>query len=123
MMNTADRSLALLDYALRRRFAFYELEPALDNEKFKAYVDSFKNEKFNKLIEVVRQLNIEITNDDTLGKGFCIGHSYFCEQEKIDDMWLEGVVNYELIPLIEEYWFDEKSKINKWSDNLKGAIR
>ena len=77
MMNTADRSLAMLDYALRRRFAFFELTPAFSSAGFRAYRTKVNNPKFDRLIATVEQLNDVIANDDSLGEGFCIGHSYF----------------------------------------------
>lgn len=124
MMNTADRSLAMLDYALRRRFAFFEMQPAFDSEGFKAYQAQIANSKFNRLIDVVKSLNIAIKSDISLGAGFRIGHSYFIkgEKESIDDAWLNSVVNYEIIPLLEEYWFDENSKVEHWTGRLREAI-
>lgn len=123
MMNTADRSLAMLDYALRRRFAFFELAPAFGTKGFKEYQSRVNNEKFNKLILAVEQLNEEIENDDTLGRGFRIGHSYFCTAEVVNDIWLKNVVDYELVPLLDEYWFDEPSKVKNWIGILQGAIK
>ena len=78
MMNTADRSLAMLDYALRRRFAFFEIKPGFTTDGFRKYRMSLENEKFDKLIACVESLNNAISNDESLGDGFCIGHSYFC---------------------------------------------
>lgn len=74
-MNTADRSLAMLDYALRRRFAFFEFSPAFDTEGFRKYCELKNHLKFNKLIATVKNLNDVIEVDETLGHGFCIGHS------------------------------------------------
>ena len=76
MMNTADRSLAMLDYALRRRFAFVEIRAGFDTTGFKAYQSGLNHIKFNKLVACVKRLNKAIAEDDTLGEGFCIGHSY-----------------------------------------------
>jgi 5-methylcytosine-specific restriction protein B len=122
-MNTADRSLALIDYALRRRFAFFELEPAFDSEGFRAFQRRVGNAKFDSLIEVVKSLNVEIAADETLGAGFCVGHSYFCAKTNVDDLWLKSVVEFELIPLLKEYWFDESAKAGRWSAALREAIR
>lgn len=122
MMNTADRSLAMMDYALRRRFAFYSFKPAFKNPKFIDYQESKKNKKFSNLIDAVEKLNEEIANDDNLGKGFEIGHSYFCTDEDITDEWLNNVIEYEIKPLISEYWFDEPEKARNQIDDLKKNI-
>ena len=125
MMNTADRSLAMLDYALRRRFAFFEIKPAFTTDGFREYRMSLENEKFDKLIACVESLNNVISNDESLGDGFCIGHSYFCNllPDTINDQVLSGIVEYELIPLLKEYWFDEPTKVKDWSSNLRSAIK
>ena len=123
MMNTADRSLAMMDYALRRRFAFFEISPAFETEGFRSYLEGKKNTKFNNLIAAIIRLNEDIEKDETLGRGFCIGHSYFCTENAIDDMWLKAVVNYEILPLLNEYWFDEPDKVEYWKSQLHQAIR
>ncbi|NLJ70859.1 MAG: AAA domain-containing protein [Clostridiaceae bacterium] len=123
LMNTADRSLAMLDYALRRRFAFYEFEPAFNSIGFNNYKKAKNNSKFNQLIDVVKLLNNEIAEDETLGSGFRIGHSYFCTEKEITDSWLLSVVDYEIVPLISEYWFDEPDKVAEWKNRLKEAIQ
>lgn len=125
MMNTADRSLAMLDYALRRRFAFFEIKPGFTTDGFREYRMSLENEKFDKLIACVESLNNVISNDESLGDGFCIGHSYFCNllPDTIDDQVLSGIVEYELIPLLKEYWLDEPTKVKDWSSNLRSAIK
>lgn len=123
MMNTADRSLAMLDYALRRRFAFFDILPAFDSTGFRAYRKNVNNPKFDKLISAVQQLNEAITNDESLGEGFCVGHSYFCTNVTINDEWLKSVVEYELIPLLKEYWFDEPTKVRTWTNTLREVIK
>lgn len=125
MMNTADRSLAMLDYALRRRFGFFELKPAFESDGFVAYQRNLDNKKFDNLISCVKDLNHVITDDESLGEGFCIGHSYFCDlkPETFDEKVLAEIVEYEIIPLFKEYWFDEPSKVREWSDNLRSAIK
>ena len=124
-MNTADRSLAMLDFALRRRFAFFELKPGFDTDGFKAYQDEVDSDEFNKLIETVKQLNTAITADDSLGKGFCLGHSFFCnlDDENDPETRLSEIVDFELVPLLEEYWFDEPDKVSQWSEKLRKSIQ
>lgn len=123
MMNTADRSLALMDYALRRRFAFFDFAPAFSSEGFKNYLAEKNSPKLESLITVVESLNNTISSDESLGDGFRIGHSYFCTDDEITDEWLKSVVEYEVIPLIKEYWFDEPTKVRDWSANLRSAIK
>jgi len=125
MMNTADRSLAMLDYALRRRFAFFELKPAFTTDGFIEYKMKLQNKKFDNLITCVEKLNNVISNDESLGDGFCIGHSYFCNlsSDTITNHTLSGIVEYELIPLLKEYWFDEPTKVKDWSDNLRSIVK
>jgi 5-methylcytosine-specific restriction protein B len=125
MMNTADRSLALIDYALRRRFSFFDMEPAFQSKGFKAYEEKIVNENFKRLIEAVEELNKEISEE--LGKGFQIGHSYFCidleKGEVMDDARLLEIIDYELAPLLEEYWFDAPDKdVEKRANKLRNAI-
>ena len=122
LMNTADRSLAMIDYALRRRFAFYEMEPAFDSTGFQAIVELSSNIKLSELIKRVKDLNELISKDESLGDGFRIGHSYFCTDSEITDIWLTSVVNFEILPLLSEYWFDEKSKVEDWTRRLRGAL-
>ncbi|MED9969177.1 MAG: winged helix-turn-helix domain-containing protein [Ruminococcus sp.] len=123
MMNTADRSLAMIDYALRRRFAFFEMKPAFESEGFREYQYGLESDKFNKLIDCVISLNQRIADDDSLGEGFCIGHSYFCDIEEIKENTLTDIVEFEIIPLLKEYWFDEPSKVKEWSDRLRSAVK
>ncbi len=125
MMNTADRSLAMIDYALRRRFAFVEFEPAFESDGFKQMQNEISNEKYNRLIDCIKELNEKIISDVSLGKGFRIGHSYFIPKNvsDVDDEWLSDVVHYELIPLLEEYWFDETDTLSEWKRRLEDSIR
>ncbi|WP_300277465.1 AAA family ATPase [Peptacetobacter sp.] len=123
MMNSADRSLAIIDYALRRRFAFFEFEAAFESDGFKKYLEEKSNDKLYKLIETVKRLNNDIKNDGSLGKEFCIGHSFFCFNDIVDDYLLKSVVDYEIIPLLNEYWYDEIDKVEEWSYLLHDAIK
>lgn len=130
MMNTADRSLAIIDYALRRRFAFFEMQPAFENDdtSFNAYIEKINDSNIKNLFAKIKKLNVEIADD--LGSGFKIGHSYFIENDKFfvgkthEDIkvWLQEVVEYELIPLLEEYWFDDDERLNLWSVVLRESV-
>ena len=124
MMNTADRSLALIDYALRRRFSFFDLKPAFEKPQFIEYQRGLENETLDALIEKVKELNREIKDDKSLGAGFQIGHSYFCNRKKEEgDAWLQEVVECDLIPMIAEYWFDDDGKVQVWSSALRGVLQ
>ena len=124
MMNTADRGLAMIDYALRRRFSFFEFEPAFETESFRLYQSNKVNEKYSKLINEIIQLNKVISEDCSLGDGFRIGHSYFCcDTDIITDDWLKSVLDYEILPLLKEYWFDEQDKVKEWTTKLTMALK
>lgn len=123
MMNTADRSLAMIDYALRRRFSFFEIEPGFDSESFIHYQNSLNNDTLNELINKVKDLNREISNDKSLGKGFCIGHSYFCNMQVCTEEWLHSIVDYDIIPMLREYWFDNSEKLQHWENILQGVFQ
>lgn len=123
--NTADRSLAMIDYALRRRFAFQRIEPGFSTSQFEDYSrDKINSTVFNKLIENVIDLNGKITDEPSLGSGFCIGHSYFTNLEKTNELeeTLKNIVEFELIPLLKEYCFDDPSKLDDWIKILKRDV-
>lgn len=122
MMNIADRSLAMIDYALRRRFSFFDIEPAFDSEGFSNYQKEFSNKTFNELIKKIKKLNEAIAQDQSLGKGFCIGHSYFCNAEECTLEWMKDIVEFDIFPMLSEYWFDDESKLNEWKDILYGVF-
>lgn len=122
MMNTADRGLALIDYALRRRFAFFDMKPALDTPGFLAMLQDTGNEKLSALVDAVREVNKEIEKDPALGQGFCIGHSYFCAQKGVADEDVHGIARFEIEPLIAEYWFDDQQRVCKLTDKLEGVF-
>lgn len=120
MMNTADRSLAMIDYALRRRFSFFELEPAFGVKMFEQYlhdkdVDAVLTKR---IITKLNYLNNKIETDPNLGSGFRIGHSYFCDCENINSGWYETIIRYEIAPLLEEYWFDDIETAKSLIDEL-----
>ena len=123
MMNTADRSLAMIDYALRRRFSFFDMEPGFNSEGFIKYQEAFANDTFNTLIDHIKELNREIANDKSLGKGFCIGHSYFCNTKECTDEWMQDVVDFDILPMLAEYWFDDTDKLQRWENILHGVFQ
>lgn len=116
-MNTADRSLAIMDYALRRRFSFFEIKPAFGTDKFRTFIEGFLESSgiINKIINNFTKLNDAIANQDQsgLGKGFCIGHSYFCTEPiegQLEEDWYDTILKYEIKPLLQEYWWDDGNK-------------
>ncbi len=120
LMNTADRSLAMIDYALRRRFSFFEMKPQFLSGGFIAYQNTVQTEdnKFTQAIEQIIALNKEIEKD--LGKGFEIGHSYFIADRGtvITKDWVKAVIDYDIIPMLQEYWFDNEEKLNGQIEKL-----
>ncbi len=122
-MNTADRSLAMIDYALRRRFSFFNMETGFDSEGFIRYREGLANETFDDLISKIKDLNNEIAKDKSLGSGFCIGHSYFCGAKKCTEEWMKAIVEYEILPMLSEYWFDDNTKLQRWENILNGVFQ
>lgn len=124
LMNTADRSLSMVDYALRRRFAFATLEPQFGAVKFQAFLKQRGVEAslVDRIVARMRELNAAIAEDRTnLGPGFCIGHSFFTPREGngIDGFdWYRGVVQNEIKPLLMEYWFDDQDRAEEWAARL-----
>ena len=123
-MNIADRSLALVDLALRRRFAFFNLQPTF-GAKWRDWVHTQAGidiEFLRLLGQRLDSLNEDIAKDRNLGPQFKIGHSYVTPSsgDKIEDAaaWLMGIVETEIGPLLEEYFFDDIDRVDK----LKGAL-
>ncbi|WP_048921412.1 AAA family ATPase [Rufibacter radiotolerans] len=114
-MNTADRSLAMVDYALRRRFAFWNVVPKYE-EKFKSFLQQSKvidAAMAAKIIERLSRLNKTIENDKDLGSGFMVGHSYFCtipQPNANAENWYREIIEQEIKPLLQEYWYDNQNK-------------
>ncbi len=131
MMNTADRSLAMIDYALRRRFSFFDMAPGFDSEGFAEYSKSIPSPYFGKLVKAVKAVNDDILKDDSLGKGFLIGHSYLVQPVHGDDRdenlfdydMTESIIEFDLIPLVSEYWFDNENRLNAAIDKLRDVLK
>jgi len=120
MMNTADRSLAMIDYALRRRFSFFEMKPGFETPQFKTYIGERNDPRLDKLVNAIIDLNKLIESDDSLGSGFCIGHSYLCELGT--KYSLDSIVDYDIVPMLREYWFDNNERYNQEALNLRNAL-
>lgn len=125
MMNTADRSLAMMDYALRRRFSFFDVEPAFAKDQFRDYLKGYITDTgiVNKVIDRFTELNSKIADEETsgLGKGFCIGHSYFCVppvEGQSPKEWYDAIIEFEVAPLLDEYWWDDKNKAEDCKKDL-----
>ena len=110
----------MLDYALRRRFAFFEMKPGFTNPVFQEEVSKKKDPQLTNLVNAIIDLNKEIENDDSLGSGFCIGHSYLCNLG--DNYNLENIVEYDIIPMLREYWFDNDDKFNQEAQKLRNTL-
>lgn len=126
MMNTADRSLAMMDYALRRRFSFFDIEPAFETKQFKLFLEKQLSDTgvVDRVIKYMTELNKKIADEGNsgLGKGFCIGHSYFCVPPidgESDQQWYESIVDYEITPMLNEYWWDDPEKAAGCVKDLK----
>lgn len=116
MMNLADRSLALVDYALRRRFAFKTLVPKYQSDAFSNWLvgKAMPSELIDLIVNRMSELNQSIADDESLGENYMIGHSYFCPNDpdlsSKDRGWYDGIIETEIIPLLKEYWFDDKDQ-------------
>jgi 5-methylcytosine-specific restriction enzyme B len=125
MMNTADRSLALVDYALRRRFAFVELRPLFGSAVFTDFLIEGGAE--SKLVATVsarlQALNQAIEEDQNLGAGFVIGHSYFCGNGSgLTEKEYISAIRHEILPLLSEYWFDDPQRVKHWGEKLEATF-
>ncbi|PKK34750.1 hypothetical protein BWI96_20795 [Siphonobacter sp. SORGH_AS_0500] len=107
-MNTADRSLALVDYALRRRFAFADLSPEFGAD-FQKHLENqnVSTGVIHKLVDKIKVINEVIHNDRQLGGGYLIGHSYFTHPQEPFQEWYKRIIKLEIAPLLREYWFDQ----------------
>ncbi len=126
MMNTADRSLALVDYALRRRFAFVELEPLFGSRVFIDFLIGCGTEsRFAAAVaERLLALNRTIAEEQSLGPGFAIGHSYFCGGgSALTEKTYADVIRHEIVPLLKEYWFDDQERVRDWADKLEAKAK
>ena len=121
LMNTADRSLAIVDYALRRRFAFETLIPAYRTAKFREHL--LEADVDRRLVDRIQNnldaANVRIRENKDLGPGFEIGHSYFVPDTSADENWYSTVIETQIAPLLHEYWFDQPEKAQELIETLR----
>jgi MrcB-like, N-terminal domain/AAA domain (dynein-related subfamily) len=128
LMNTADRSLAMVDYALRRRFIFHTLEPRFASAKFQTFLEARGASKtiVELIVSRMTALNSEISEDTVrLGPGYQIGHSFFVPMDAaqpLDLAWYRRIIQYEIAPLLREYWFDNQGAAETWTASLLEGI-
>jgi 5-methylcytosine-specific restriction protein B len=124
LMNLADRSLAMVDYALRRRFVFVTLKPQFESELFRQWLlaRSMDANLVQLIMDRMTELNREIKEDPLLGESYQIGHSFFLPRGDnfagLDKNWYEGIVRTEIVPLLKEYWFDNPKKADEAEKRL-----
>lgn len=124
LMNLADRSLAMVDYALRRRFAFLSLRPQYASSQFKSWLAqrNMAPDLIDLIVARMAALNEEIAKDPLLGENYQVGHSFFCPKGEnfsgLDRGWYNGIVETEIVPLLREYWFDSREK----ADQARGKL-
>jgi 5-methylcytosine-specific restriction enzyme B len=123
-MNIADRSLALVDFALRRRFAFFDLEPRFDAQVFRDWLKQrgMVDSLCQRIITRMCALNNRIEKDSRLGPAFRVGHSFFCPMGKdlsgLDENWYSEIIKTEILPLLREYWFDASEEVDAAKSEL-----
>ena len=116
LMNVADRSLAMVDYAMRRRFVFITLKPQYESELFSQWLleRGMDAELIQLIVERMSKLNQEIREDPLLGENYELGHSFFLPKGDnfggLDKNWYRRVVRTEIVPLLKEYWFDNPKR-------------
>lgn len=128
-MNQADRSLAGLDIALRRRFSFATLKPELGSNWLEfAEKRGHDTRELRSIANQITQVNALISEDPTLGAPFCIGHSFVTPRTKITEpavdktqRWFQEIIDTDLAPLLEEYWFSQPEKLEKALGILHGS--
>ena len=97
------------------------MKPAFEDPGFREYIEEKQDPRLNNLVGALIELNKVIAEDDSLGNGFCIGHSYLCNLEGNYD--LESIVDYDIIPMLREYWFDNDERFNNEAQKLRDALK
>jgi 5-methylcytosine-specific restriction enzyme B len=124
LMNLADRSLAMVDYALRRRFVFVTLKPQYGSDLFRNWLleRGMKPAVVDLITSRMSRLNDEIRDDPLLGENYQVGHSYFTPRGEdfsaLDEDWYRTIIRTEIVPLLREYWFDNPRKAEEMERKL-----
>ena len=135
-MNLADRSLTGMNVAMRRRFGFADLKPQFGNRRFGDWLKTSRFLGDEKMPEAMQReihrrmldLNRKIASDPSLSKQYAVGHSFFCPgashdpRDKDWDEWYRTVIDYEIRPLLDEYWFDDPGKAEREADALVNGM-
>ena len=101
----------------------FEMTPGFKTDGFKNYLATLSSDRLNGIIDGILALNEAISKDDSLGNGFCIGHSYFCNQSEFSLEWLENVIEYDIDPMLKEYWFDDTQKYEAHINVLRNLLK
>lgn len=124
-MNVADRSIAMVDFALRRRFAFETLDPQY-GDAFRSHCKARKvpDKLISRMTTAVAKVNSIIENDYHLGPNYVIGHSYLCPPREFTsadeaENWYLETVDTQLRPLLTEYWYDRAEQVECATEILR----
>ena len=109
-MNTMDKSISIMDFALRRRFSMYEIKPCFDNSEFKKYISDINDKRLETLVQRIKSINDSKNLDEIK-----FGHSYFCGLNKCENLHtvIDFIINYEILPQLREYLLGDNKKIKK----------
>lgn len=124
LMNVADRSLAMIDYALRRRFSFQNLTPKFTAPTYAHWLKErgMDDELIELIISRMDELNTAISEDPLLGPNYQVGHSFFTPRgddfSQLTENWFRTIVRSEVGPLLREYWYDNPTKAEEHISRL-----
>ncbi len=121
-MNGATNSIGM-DYSVRRRFAFYELPPAYEQKSFIQHIKQQTSPKLDKLVKIVFDINKVLSVDPSVYGGHLIGHGYFCGKQELNDVNLNAIAKYELIPLVHELFASQPDQAKLWTGKIATVIK
>jgi hypothetical protein len=121
-MNGGSDSIGM-DYSVRRRFAFYELPPAYEQKSFIQHIKRQENPKLDKLVKIIVDVNKVLAANSSLNGGHLIGHGYFCGKQELNDINLNAIAKYELIPLVRELFSSQPDQVKLWTGKIAAVIK